>query len=278
MHLATPRCRHPLPLHSTFAFCLFTFAFLSARSRRARAEESPAQSAALHRWGAVTLFHGLPSDRVRAIAQDAEGLLWFGTDAGLARYDGRRTQTVTEAGLASRRVLALRTDEEGALWVGTDDGAYLRTPAGEFKAIAETKGKRVGAVIAARGRASSAPRRPRLRLAQNATALPAVARRTNPPGAAAPPGASASASSSSARPPLELTSLAAAGETILVGTRGRGLLAVERGGVVREVSSRPRAFFFEALERDAAGRLHAGAQAPASESGLFRVAAGDAPD
>ncbi len=27
----------------------------------------------LHRWGAVTLFHGLPSDRVNAIAEDSSG-------------------------------------------------------------------------------------------------------------------------------------------------------------------------------------------------------------
>src|SRR6185369_16079165 len=45
----------------------------------------------LHQWGAVTLFHGLPSNHVRAIAQDDDGVLWFGTNGGLAKYDGRRT-------------------------------------------------------------------------------------------------------------------------------------------------------------------------------------------
>src|SRR5215216_4945041 len=64
-----------------------------------KAEESTTQPASLHRWGAVTLFHGLPSDQVRAVAQDAEGQMWFGTDAGLARYDGRRVQSVTSEGL-----------------------------------------------------------------------------------------------------------------------------------------------------------------------------------
>src|ERR1051326_168842 len=59
----------------------------------------------LHRWGAVTLFHGLPSDRVNAIAEDAGGGLWFGTDSGLVRYDGRRTQVLAnESALPSRRI------------------------------------------------------------------------------------------------------------------------------------------------------------------------------
>ena len=105
--------------------------------------------ASLHRWGAVTLFHGLPSDQVHAIAQDREGVMWFGTDAGLARYDGRRVQTVSDEGLASRRVLALREDGAGALWVGTDGGAFVRAGEGSFRLVAETKGKPVTAVLTA---------------------------------------------------------------------------------------------------------------------------------
>src|SRR5262249_57861014 len=49
-------------------------------------ESSLSQSPNLHQWGAVTLFHGLPSEHVRAIAQDRDGALWFGTDVGLATY------------------------------------------------------------------------------------------------------------------------------------------------------------------------------------------------
>src|SRR5689334_9686439 len=78
----------------------------------------------LHRWGAVTLFHGLPSDRVNAIAEDARGLMWFGTDNGLVRYDGRNVEPVAgEASLPSRRILALKLDARGSLWIGTDAGA-----------------------------------------------------------------------------------------------------------------------------------------------------------
>ena len=274
-----PAHHYELRVHApallTFAFCLFTFAFFSASAQK-ETEDSPAQTAAFHRWGAVTMFHGLPSDRVRAIAQDAEGLMWFGTDAGLARYDGRRTQTVADEGLASRRVLALRMDAEGTLWVGTDDGAFLRTPAGEFRLIAETKGKQVTAIIApAAGRVllatvdglildcrkkddgSQAAERSQQ---DSAYAVEQVGERILP-----------AQSGAGAGKQLELTGLALAGETVLVGTRGRGLLAIERGAV-REIAWRPRAFFVEALEQEGA-RVYLGAQAPASDSGLFSVEA-----
>ncbi|MEP7149528.1 MAG: two-component regulator propeller domain-containing protein, partial [Acidobacteriota bacterium] len=45
-----------------------------------------------HQWGSITVFNGLPSDSVRAISQTPDGVMWFGTDNGLARFDGRRVQ------------------------------------------------------------------------------------------------------------------------------------------------------------------------------------------
>src|SRR6185503_10612451 len=80
-------------------------------------------SANLHQWGSVTLFHGLPSDHVRVIAQDTEASLWLGTDGGLAKYDGRRIHKIVAEGLPVGRVRALKLDVEGVLWIGTDTGA-----------------------------------------------------------------------------------------------------------------------------------------------------------
>src|SRR5436309_3781038 len=97
---------------------------------------SPTPPANLHQWGAVTLFHGLPSDRVHAIAQTPDGVMWFATDGGLAKYDGRRTQAVIADGLPPGRVLALKTDEDGALWIATDNGA-ARFANGKFDLIKE---------------------------------------------------------------------------------------------------------------------------------------------
>src|SRR5215470_15985561 len=94
----------------------------------------------LHQWGAVTLFHGLPSDHVRAIAQTADGTLWFGTDGGLARYDGRRTQTV-----AVGAVHALARDASDALWVGMETGAG-RVVDGAFQLVVGTEDLSVTAI------------------------------------------------------------------------------------------------------------------------------------
>jgi hypothetical protein len=101
----------------------------------------------------VTLFHGLPSDRVRAIAQTPDGLMWFGTDGGLAKYDGRRTQAITADGLPAGRVLALKLDNDGALWVGTENGA-ARFAEGRFDFVKETEGRIITSIITPqRGRA-----------------------------------------------------------------------------------------------------------------------------
>jgi signal transduction histidine kinase/sugar lactone lactonase YvrE len=102
----------------------------------------------LHRWGAVTLFHGLPSDRVNAIAEDANGVLWFGTDNGLVRYDGRNVEAApNEAALPSRRTLCLKLDARGHLWVGTDAGA-ARLRDRQFEVLPETRNRAVTAIAA----------------------------------------------------------------------------------------------------------------------------------
>lgn len=100
----------------------------------------------LHRWGAVTLFHGLPSDRVNAIAEDSSGVLWFGTDNGLAHYDGRNVEAApNEAALPSRKILALKLDTRGDLWIGTDAGA-ARLREGRIEVLSETRGRAVSGI------------------------------------------------------------------------------------------------------------------------------------
>jgi signal transduction histidine kinase/ligand-binding sensor domain-containing protein len=102
----------------------------------------------LHRWGAVTLFHGLPSDRVNAIAEDGGGVLWFGTDNGLVRYDGRNVEAApNESALPSRRILALKLDHRGHLWIGTDTGA-ARMRGNRIEVLPETRGRAVSGIAA----------------------------------------------------------------------------------------------------------------------------------
>ncbi len=228
--------------------------------------EPATQPTSLHRWGAVTLFHGLPSDQVRAVVQDAEGVMWFGTDAGLARYDGRRVQSVTSEGLAGPRVRALAADDAGALWVGVDGGAFVRAAgAQEFRRVEETRGKSVLAIhVPAAGRALLATGDGllfdcRLEGGGALTVAQLGERLTGAAGKASP---------------VELSSLALAGQTILIGTQGRGLMTIEPGGEAREVAGRPRTFYVEALARDSSGALYMGAQTSASDSGILKLEEG----
>jgi signal transduction histidine kinase len=218
----------------------------------------------LHQWGAVTLFHGLPSDRVRAIAQGQDGAMWFGTDAGLAKYDGRRTQAVAIEGLMSKRILALRLDSDGALWIGTETGAGLLTTSGEYLAINETAGKVITAILT--------PESGRAILASEEGVIFDCRREAadNSPGVKTIP-EKPLASADFERPgPLNLTSLAMKDGVLFVGTRSRGVITIERGEV-SEIRSVPRPFFVETIETDAKGRLWYGAKAKAEESGLYEA-------
>ena len=70
-------------------------------------------------------------------------MLWFGTDNGLVRYDGRNVEAApNEAALPSRRILALKLDHRGHLWIGTDAGA-ARLRDGRVEALPETRGRAV---------------------------------------------------------------------------------------------------------------------------------------
>jgi len=68
--------------------------------------------------------------------------------------------------------------------------------------------------------------------------------------------------------PLRITSLAMAGEKLYAGTQSRGILLIENGEA-KEVVSKPRSFFVNALETDGQGRLWAGARARIEEGGLL---------
>jgi signal transduction histidine kinase/ligand-binding sensor domain-containing protein/CheY-like chemotaxis protein len=69
--------------------------------------------------------------RVSGIAQDRYGLLWFGTDDGLYRYDGYnlrpyRRERGNPNSLSDDTVTAVFRDREGILWVGTGFGGLDR--------------------------------------------------------------------------------------------------------------------------------------------------------
>ena len=73
-------------------------------------------------------------------------MMWFGTEAGLAKFDGRRTQTLVDAQFPQGRVLSLHTDSNGWLWVGTDTGA-ARIIGSRVEAINNLKDQTINAII-----------------------------------------------------------------------------------------------------------------------------------
>ena len=220
----------------------------------------------IHQWGSLNLFHGLPSNHVRAIAQDNDGIMWFGTDSGLAKYDGRRIQKVVEPGLPQGKVLALKVGEDGTLWVGTDTGA-ARLISSRFKPVTETGNKAITAFIMP-DRAHTviaseqgtificSPQSDGLLNAHviGPTDTPLLRQETT--------------SNNTVGNPLVITSLSQTKDDIILGTRGRGLLSLD-GNDIKEIVSHPRSFFVNTTFFDARGHLWFGADASRGDSGLY---------
>lgn len=67
------------------------------------------------RWRVFDRRHGLASDAVTCVRQDAQGTIWAATDAGLCRFDGTR---FVDAGLTGMSILSICFDREQNLWAG----------------------------------------------------------------------------------------------------------------------------------------------------------------
>jgi ligand-binding sensor domain-containing protein/signal transduction histidine kinase len=94
---------------------------------------------------------GLPSAKVRAVAQTADGYLWVATSHGLARFDGVRfvvhtTNDTPELG--DNRMTCLLVTKSGDLLAGTEGGFLCRRHAGKFEAFPLPSGLQIGEVNA----------------------------------------------------------------------------------------------------------------------------------
>ncbi|HWV29437.1 MAG TPA: two-component regulator propeller domain-containing protein [Dyadobacter sp.] len=77
---------------------------------------------------AITSLDGLSSNTVHTILKDRYGLLWFGTDDGLNKYDGTdftiyRHDRSNPSSLASNDISSLHEDKAGRIWIGTIQGS-----------------------------------------------------------------------------------------------------------------------------------------------------------
>ncbi|MGZ8842167.1 MAG: sensor histidine kinase [Pyrinomonadaceae bacterium] len=221
----------------------------------------------------MTSFHGLPSDRTNAIAQTEFGVTWFATDGGLARYDGRRTNAIIVEGLPPGRVLALQVDGSGAMWIGTDNGA-ARSWNGKFDTIPETAGKVISAIITPQpNRAIMVSEGGQIfdcevRLPSDSASRPGEGTLGLTFSVKTIPSQPLQSADKDHPGLLKITSLAMAGDKLYVGTHSRGLLLIENGEA-KEIVSKPRSYFINALTTDSHGRLWIGGQGRGEEGALF---------
>jgi len=67
---------------------------------------------------------GLPTSKIYCVEKDSRGFMWFGTDKGVVRYDGRNFVTISEEdGLSYNMVIRIKEDMEGRLWFMNLDGS-----------------------------------------------------------------------------------------------------------------------------------------------------------
>ena len=122
--------------------CVWLFA---AGAAHAGAATQPA------RWSGLsdTLFahHVGPAGAIgTALAQDASGFLWVGTQVGLLRWDGYgfRTYTAdpqTPGSLPDNYIVVLHADTRGRLWVGTSAGGLARFDPGRDRFVGYPAGQ-----------------------------------------------------------------------------------------------------------------------------------------
>jgi ligand-binding sensor domain-containing protein len=92
----------------------------------------PMNEKAVTRYGPPNL----PSKNVQAVFQDSEGWMWFGTDKGIARFNGTDFKSSSAPAtpydeVAGEDVRAIAEDATGVMWFGTPRGIRRVTKSGE---------------------------------------------------------------------------------------------------------------------------------------------------
>jgi PAS domain S-box-containing protein len=117
------------------------------------AAQSP-RSPEVWRWIVFTADAGLPGTRVSAVAEASDGIIWAGTDKGLAWFDGYRWSAIPAAlGMPRVRVLQVEPDRRGGVLVVADSILYRGDTSG-VRAIPVAEGARllrVGRAVPAGG-------------------------------------------------------------------------------------------------------------------------------
>jgi signal transduction histidine kinase/ligand-binding sensor domain-containing protein len=184
--------------------------------------------------------------------------MWFGTDNGLARFDGRRVQNFSLGESGSNRVLALKTTPNGSgLWVGTRSGAFEYVD-NKFEPIPKTENLGITAIsFDEEGLLGT----------DNGFVLHF---RNAGPGPYSPEKLNAEPLRGVDGSPLAITSLNQSGDRLLAATADQGVFSI-RDARVGELKTSPRPVSVNSLALSDDGTLWLGADAPRSASGVFRL-------
>lgn len=100
----------------------------------------------------LNISHGLAGNTVSAILQDRMGFMWFGTDNGLNRYDGKNFELFVHNpkdtnSLSGNNVTALFQDRAGRIWIGThSNGITIYNPLTQKFKRYEHKANKLGSI------------------------------------------------------------------------------------------------------------------------------------
>ena len=109
----------------------------------AASASNPADDAQLYTtpyFQALGVAAGMPSSRVYKTVQDRDGYLWFGTQDGLARYDGvgfrvYRHDPKDPDSLGGNAVTALFVDRDNRIWCGGEESGLNMLDAGRSRFV-----------------------------------------------------------------------------------------------------------------------------------------------
>lgn len=89
----------------------------------------------------LEIDQGLGTDNVKAIFEDSRGYLWFGTEVGVIRYDGKWMTHYTEKeGFTDKSVRDIVEDGRGNLWFATAFGGVICYDGSSFIHFTEKEG------------------------------------------------------------------------------------------------------------------------------------------
>jgi ligand-binding sensor domain-containing protein len=87
------------------------------------------------------LFSGKEEYNVQTIYQDISGMIWFGSDKGLFRFDGITLEAFTVSdGIAEDRISAIGCVQDGTIWIGHTGGDITIYDGREFNVFKPEEG------------------------------------------------------------------------------------------------------------------------------------------